>query len=230
MTATGQELAHDSSALGRALEAARYALDDARIQAHLRRTERDLRAADHDHLAPVQRRRRERALDHLRAYRRRGEFPRNRVVPGRTPCFLGSDGTPCAVAALLLADGRDDLVSEVAETENTVRIEDLDDGPVVEWLADHGLTRAEAARIQPSYPDSVYLATTCGPAPCWLAGALASVVGLAAFALAEYVGYRIAGDLFPENALKRRAALGYLTVMNLFLAPLIAVLVYALFP
>jgi hypothetical protein len=143
---------------------------------------------------------------------------------------VGADGTPCAVAHLLREDGREDLVGRIAGRDNTVRIESLDDGPLLDWLEENGLTQAEAARIQPSYPESVHLATTCGPVACWLAGALASVVGLAAFAVAEYAGYRVVGNLFPDNALKRRGALGYLTVMNLFLAPLLATLVYALFP
>ncbi|MFB6172093.1 MAG: hypothetical protein ABEJ23_06130 [Haloarculaceae archaeon] len=212
------------------LDAARLAVDDVRVRTHLRRTERALRATDTDHLDPARRVRRERALDDLRDYRRPGAFPRNREARGRAPCFVGAEGRPCAVAHLLLADGRDDLVAAVAAADNTVRIEDLQGGPVVEWLADHGLTQAEAARIQPSYPQVVHLATTCGPVPCWLAGAVASLLGLAAFAVAEVVGYRVAGGLFPGNALKRRAALGYLTVVNLFLAPLLALLVYALFP
>lgn len=212
------------------LDSARRVLDDRRIREHLRRAERDLRAAPMDHLAPEQRQRRERHLDRLRDYWRRGVFPRNRDHAERTPCFVGADGTPCAVAFLLLADGRDDLVERVAAEENTVRIEHAEDGPLLAWLDRNGLTRAEAARIQPAYSETVDLATTCGPVACRVAAVLAGLVGLAMFAVAEYVGYRLAGDLFPDNALKRRSALGYVTVLNLLLAPLLAVLVYALFP
>lgn len=217
------------SALVRAIGATRVAVDDVRIRTHLRRAERDLRATDHD-LPPERAECRERALNHLRAYRQRGEFPRNREAIERTPCFVGVDGSPCAVGSLLLANGRADLFIAVVRTENTVSLEDIEGGPVVEWFKMNGLAQAEAARIQSSYPESVHFATTCGPAPCWLARSLASVVGLAAFALAEWVGYWIAGDLFLGNALKRRAALGYLTILNLLLAPLMAALVYTLFP
>lgn len=219
-----------ASAPARALDGTRRALDDRRIAAHLRRVERDLRATDHDHLTAGQRRRRERTLDRLRAYRRRGEFPRNDTHPGRTPCFVGADGTPCAVAYLLAEAGHDDFVADVAATDNTVRIESLDDGPVLDRIEALGLTPEEAARIQPTYPEGVHLATTCGPVPCWVAGALASLVGLAAFLVAEWVGYRLVGDLFPGNALKRRGLLAYVTVLNLLVAPLLAALVYALFP
>lgn len=206
-------------------------LDDVRIREHLRRTEAALHEAEHDHLTAAQRRRRATALDRLAEYRVRGEFPRNRSAAGRTPLFVGGDGTPCAMAYLLLADGRGDLVAAVMNEDPTAAIEDLPaDHPVVEWVEANGLTRAEAARIQPTYPDGVQFATTCGPVPCWVAGAVATVVGTGVAAAAEYAGYRLAVDLFPENALKRRCLLGYLTVMNLFLAPLLALVLFALFP
>jgi MFS family permease len=59
---------------------------------------------------------------------------------------------------------------------------------------------------------------------------LASVVGLAAAGAVEWVGYRLCGEWFPDNALKRRGALAYLSVLALLLAPLVALLTYALFP
>lgn len=206
------------------------AFDRIRIREHLRRTERSLRDTPRPHLTPAQHRRRERHLDRLREYWRAGEFPTNREHPGRVPCFVGANGVPCAVAYLLRADGHDDLVERVARTANTVRIESLEDGPVVEWLDRNGFTRAEAARIQPTYPSGVNFATNCWPVGCWVAGAVVSVVGAAVFAATEYVGYRVAADLFPTNVLKRRGALAYFTVMNCFLAPLTALLLYALFP
>jgi hypothetical protein len=209
----------------------RRRIDAARIREHLRRTETALRDADHDHLTPTQRRRRERHLDRLAAYRRRGEFPTNRSEADRVPLFVGSDGTPCAVAHLMLETGRADLVESVLAENPTVRIEDLpDDHPVVEWLEANGLTKAEAARIQPAYPEGVQFATTCGPVPCWLAGAFVALVGSAVFAASEYVGYRLASEAFPDNALKRKGVLGYVTVLNLFLAPLFALVLFALFP
>ena len=153
------------------------------------------------------------------------------MEPDRVPLFVGDDGTPCAMAHLLGEDGRRDLVADVMAEEPTVRIEDLaDDHPVVEWIEATGLTRQEAARIQPTYPGGVQFATTCGPVPCWVAGAVASVVGLAAPGAIEYVGYRLVDGAFPDNALKRRATLSCLTVLALFVAPLVALVVFALFP
>jgi hypothetical protein len=208
-----------------------HGLERGRIREHLRRTEAALRDANHDDLAPRQRRRRRRHLDRLADYQRRGEFPTNRTVPERTPLFVGDDEVPCAVAHLLLEDGREDLVAAVMDEEPTVRIEDLPaDHPVVEWLEANGLTRAEAARIQPAYPEGVQFATSCGPVPCWFAGALVTLVGTAVAAASELVGYRLASGLFPDNALKRRGLLAYVTIMNLLLAPLVALVLFALFP
>lgn len=205
-------------------------LDAVRIRAHLRRTERSLRAADTDHLDAERRRRRHRALDALRRYRRRGRFPTNRAEPERAPQFVGANGVPCAVAALMLADGERDPVKQVAATDNAVRIGELDDGPVLDWLDRNGLSQAEAARIQPMYPSDIYLVTDCGPVSCAVARALAGAAAVGVFAVAEVVGYRLADGLFPDNPFKRRGTLAYLTVMNLLLAPILGVLLYALFP
>ena len=106
---------------------------DLRVREHLRRAESALRSAEYD-LSPERRRRRERHLDRLAAYRERGEVPANRTEPERVPLFVGDDGTPCAMAHLLGEDGREDLVADVMTEEPTVRIEDLaDDHPAYRW-------------------------------------------------------------------------------------------------
>lgn len=214
----------------RALASAYLALDDVRVREHLRRAERDLRRSAPDSPTPEREARRQRNLDRLREYRRRGEFPRNPGYDGRVPCFVGADGTRCSVGHLLVEDGREDLVASVMADDPTLRIEDLEGGPVLEWIESNGFTREEAARIQPAYPQPVQFATTCGSVPCWFAAALASILAVAGFAAAEYVGYRVVDGLFPENTFKRRSALAYVTVANLFLAPLLGLLLYALFP
>lgn len=205
-------------------------IDDFRIREHLRRAERDLRHNEPAGLTPDQRRRRQQTLDGLQEYWQQGAFPRTRRGPSRTPCFVGENDIPCAMASLLQEDGREDIVAAVMDADPTVRLETVEDGPLAEWVEANGLTMEEAACIQPAYPQTVQFATDCGPVSCQLAWTVASVVGLAAAAGAEYVGYRLVSRLFPENALKRRATLGYLTVMNLFMLPLVALLTFALFP
>lgn len=223
--------ARQGQSIAERIDGLRRTIDGVRIREHLRRVESDLRETDHESLSPVQRRNREQNLNRLAAYRNRDEYPTNRTETDRKPLFVGADGVPCAMAALLLADGREDLVSDVMGDEPTVRIETLpDDHPVIEWVEANGLTKAEAARIQPTYPESVEFVTTCGSTPCWAAFAVTSVIGMTAFATFEYAGYRLASETFPDNALKRRSVLGYVTTVNLFLAPLLALVLFALFP
>jgi hypothetical protein len=216
------------------LAAAHRAVERFRIREHLRRTERALRRADCAGLTPDQRRRREHHLDRLRAYWQRGRFPSNHAESGRAPAFVSSDdGILCAVANLLEPD-RPELVARTAEAANTVRVETAEGTPLAgaldEWAAHNGFTRAELARVQPSYPHSVQFATTCGPVACWVAGAACALVGSAVFAATEWFGYRLVGEWFPTKPLKRRAALGYATAMNGFLAVFLALVLYALFP
>ena len=209
-------------------------LDAIRIRAHLRRTESALRDNDTASLRAEQRDRRGQHLDVLRDYWRRGEFPANQAAEERAPKFVGTNGTPCAVAALLLADGKDDLVESIAVRRNGVRIEELDGGPVVDWLRENGFTKAEAARIQPMYvpipPVGVEFASDCGPLTCRTVRLLASAIALSGFALLEYVGYRLVGGVFPDNPFKRRSVLAYVTALNILLTPLVAVALYALAP
>ncbi|WP_254832715.1 hypothetical protein [Haloglomus salinum] len=232
--ARGDSLLGPDSVLGRRLRRAHHAVERFRVREHLRRTEHALRRADRPDLTPEQRRRRERHLDRLRAYWRRGRFPSNHAESGRAPAFVSpDDGTLCAVANLLERD-HPDLVARTATRDNTVRVEAVEGTPLEDslaaWAEHNGFTRAELARVQPSYPHSVQFATTCGPVACWVAGAACALVGSAVFATTEWVGYRLVGEWFPAKPLKRRAALGYATAMNGFLAVFLALVLYALFP
>ena len=56
------------------------------------------------------------------------------------------------MAFLVAASGRHDIVERIRATRNNARIRELtDDTALVAWLAEAGLTVAEAARIQPAY-------------------------------------------------------------------------------
>jgi hypothetical protein len=147
----------------------------ARIRAHLEHVEAELRRAPDAGLTAAQQRRRARLLDELRRYRAGGRFPRNTFVDRASPVFVDRDGTRCAVAELIHASGRADLVERIAASRNTAYVAELaDDRELVMWLDEHGLTAAEAARIQPSYdPDPAEPgepcsdSSMCGPGePC----------------------------------------------------------------
>ena len=130
-------------------------LEMRRIQGHLLDVERTLRGKPTGALSDEQRERRNAALDWLREYRERGEFPHNHThAGGRVPVFVDEHGTPCAVAYLLQRSGRAELVQEIASGGNNVYAWELSgDARFSEWLDETGLTLEEAARIQPQYAD-----------------------------------------------------------------------------
>jgi len=122
----------------------------ARLKEHYATVERELRARDLAGLTPEQRARRAELIEHLHAYRERGDFTRNPDFPGaRVPYFVDQDGRLCAVANLLHETGEDVLVRDVALLDNHVWVSELA-GEVRfrRWLDAHGLTFEEAVRIQ----------------------------------------------------------------------------------
>ncbi len=91
-------------------------------------------------------------ISRLHTYATAGRFPRNTEFPGRlVPYFVDHAGTACAVGHLMRLDGQIPLVDRIAASCNHIRIEDVSRGPLVDWIHDSGLTRAECALIQPSY-------------------------------------------------------------------------------
>lgn len=125
-----------------------------RIRAHFDSVLSELAARDLGTLAAPQRDRRRALTAALRAYRDRGVFPHNYDFPGRAvPYFVDrKTGTLCAVANLLAATGRRDIVDRVATTDNNVWVAELaGDTAFTSWLDANGITLAEAARIQVPY-------------------------------------------------------------------------------
>jgi hypothetical protein len=126
--------------------------DVARIQIHLAEVEAELRTVDTSELSADQRARREAVIDELARYRTRGAFPRNLDFAERTPYFIDDRGVRCAMAHLIEMFGGAPLVERVARTANNAYVRELaDDAELAAWLSAHGITLAEAARIQPTY-------------------------------------------------------------------------------
>ncbi len=133
----------------------------ARVQLHLAGAEAQLRAAEVSAWSVEQRARRAEVIAELARYRRRGEFPRNLDHAARTPYFIDDRGVRCAMAHLIEVFGGASLVARVAATANNAYVRDLAGDPeLIAWLVAHGLTVAEAARIQPGYTHEV--GETCG--------------------------------------------------------------------
>lgn len=126
--------------------------EDLRIRAHLAYAEAVLRSRPSGHLPPRLRTARAHTLGLLRTYWQAGVFPRNYDHPeGRKPCFIDRDGRICAVGYLV----EQTVGRSVAEHINLAHQYDailaMNDAVVDGWIARSGLTKEEAAIIQPTY-------------------------------------------------------------------------------
>lgn len=129
-----------------------------RLRLHFAEVEREMASRDISGLTAAQRVARAEQVRQLRRYAAAGAFPRNTWHPGqRVPYFRDARGNLCAMAFLIAASGRGDLVDHIARTRNYAFVPDLVDVPgLAQWLEEHGLTVAEAARIQPTYGEPSY--------------------------------------------------------------------------
>jgi hypothetical protein len=125
----------------------------ARLRTHFDSVLAELRGRDVANLDRNQRRTRAYLIRTLERYRDAGVFPHNHDFPGeRVPYFRDEHGTLCAMAYLVAATGRSDLVDAIAAQRNNAYVPELATDPRLgAWLDSVGLTVAEAARIQPTY-------------------------------------------------------------------------------
>jgi len=102
-------------------------------------------------------------LERIEEYRRRGAFPEynprdptglprvaHRLFTPR-PVFIDERGTSCAVAYLMQRSGWVEEAAEIARSNVNVKVEDVDRGPLFEWVLRSGFTHDEVAVIQPEY-------------------------------------------------------------------------------
>jgi hypothetical protein len=122
------------------------------IRKHLAEMEHLLRAYPPSGLSAGQAAARADRIEDLRAYRLRGDFPRNLDFPDRLiPYFIDARGIACAVGQLVIASGDGALAFEIARNRNHAYIPEIDDPRLADWARRNGLTLEECARIQPSY-------------------------------------------------------------------------------
>lgn len=112
--------------------------------------------------------RRDAAIAELAAYAARGVFPLNQERPGRLNVFIDGTGAICAAANLIAASGQRALVDATAADDNFLRLADVTDGPLMDWMLTSGLTQDEIAIVQEPYafvgeqPSPAVLATEVG--------------------------------------------------------------------
>ena len=87
-------------------------------------------------------------LARFRAYQQKGVFPSNTFKPGKLNVWLDNDGHYCAAATIIRMSGQVALVDKVAEQNNFIRLIDVKQGPVMDWILTSGFTQEEIAAIQ----------------------------------------------------------------------------------
>ena len=92
--------------------------------------------------------RREHNLSSFRAYRNGGVYPHNYVRPGPLNTWRDRDGHLCAAATMIDRDGKHELVAEVAKDNNQIRLLNVTDGVLMDWILTSGFTLEEIDRIQ----------------------------------------------------------------------------------
>jgi hypothetical protein len=99
--------------------------------------------------------RRAKNLAAFRAYRKAGVYPHNTVRPGPLNIWIDQDGHLCAAATLIAKDGKQTLVDATAKANNQIRLLNVTEGPLLDWILTSGFTIEEIDRIQAPmiYPD-----------------------------------------------------------------------------
>ena len=84
----------------------------------------------------------------FRAYQRKGVFPSNTYKGRKLNVWLDEDGHFCAAATIMKMSGQDALVNRVADQNNFIRLGDIEQGPLMDWILTSGFTQDEIAAIQ----------------------------------------------------------------------------------
>jgi len=92
--------------------------------------------------------RRAKNLKAFRAYLNRGVYPRNTVRVGPLNVWIDRYGHLCAAATMIDKDGKHDLVEDVAKRDLFLRLMNVTEGPLLDWILTSGFTIEEIDRIQ----------------------------------------------------------------------------------
>ena len=84
----------------------------------------------------------------FRVYQKKGVFPSNTFKPGKLNVWIDANGNLCAAATIIKMSGQGDLVTKVGEQNNFIRLADVKQGPLMDWILTSGLTQDEIAAIQ----------------------------------------------------------------------------------
>ena len=92
--------------------------------------------------------RRAKNLAAFRAYRKAGSYPHNSWRVGPLNVWIDAEGHLCAAATMISKDGKHELVKATGETDNNIRLLNVLEGPLLDWMMTSGFTIEEIDRIQ----------------------------------------------------------------------------------
>ena len=82
------------------------------------------------------------------AYAAAGVYPSNIYTDGELNVWRDDDGHFCAAATMIRASGEIALTDRVADQTNNIKLGDVTQGPLMDWMLTSGLTQDEVALIQ----------------------------------------------------------------------------------
>jgi len=94
------------------------------------------------------RERREQSVARFLAYREARVYPINTVTPGLQHIWVDELGHLCAAATIISADWGYDQTVAAANGDNFIRLADVTDGALAEWMLTSGLAHHEIVAIQ----------------------------------------------------------------------------------
>ncbi len=97
------------------------------------------------------------------AYQQGGVFPSNTFDARKLNVWMDADGHLCAAATIINASGKSDLVQQVADQSNFIRLGGVKQGPLMDWILTSGLTQDEIAAIQEPFMPVVREEPTIDP-------------------------------------------------------------------
>jgi hypothetical protein len=126
--------------------------ENERIKTHLEYAEMLLRRTETSYLDSETQLKRRKLLDHLHDYWVAGIFPKNyERKDERSPCFIDKDGNICAVGYLVEKSAGRHVAENINKEFQYSEIAVMNSSALNNWIALNGITKEEAAIIQPSY-------------------------------------------------------------------------------
>jgi hypothetical protein len=123
-----------------------------RIQTHLQYVAQLLKDRTVSQRSPELKARRSKIIHLLEDYANTGIFPRNYdYTDRRVPCFIDKDGRICAVGYLVEQTAGRPVAEVINSKHKYDELLAMNDPAVDNWIASSGLTKEEAAMIQPTY-------------------------------------------------------------------------------